>query len=159
VSRSAVDAAFCVMRDFLSRTLARHAGLAYILSTNGGAAELEKPMATLYRAHRNPDMLAAAAEGWCLTDDADAARRYGPHIAVVEIDLDALTVAEVDGYDRATNTTPADSAAFRAAQGADVLGYDDENERGEYHYTWRLASAVAVAAARIVRVYDVRDED
>lgn len=116
-------------------------------------------MATLYRAHRNPDMLTAAAEGWCLTDDRDAALRYGPYVAVVEIDLDALTIVEVDGYDREANYTPADSAAFRAAQNADVLGYDDENEHGEYHYTWRLASAAAVAAARIVRVYDIRDED
>lgn len=116
-------------------------------------------MATLYRAHRNASMLTTPAEGWCLTDDRDAALRYGHHVATVEIDLDALTMVEAGGYDRETNETPADSRAFRAAQNADVLGYDDENERGEYHYTWRLASDAAVAACRVVSVVDSRDEE
>ena len=116
------------------------------------------PTHRLYRAHRSAGMLTTPVEGWCLTDDVDAARRYGPHIAVVSIDLDALEVAVVEGYDHDTNTTPADSREFRAAQEADVLGYDDENEFGEAHYTWRLASDKAVAACRVERVYDSRDE-
>ena len=116
-------------------------------------------MTTLYRAHRIASALSTAAEGWCLTDDRDAALRYGHVLATVEIDLDALTMVEAGGYDRVTNETPADSRAFRAAQDADVLGYDDENERGEYHYTWRLASDAAVAACRIVSVVDTRDEE
>jgi hypothetical protein len=115
-------------------------------------------MATLYRAHHSADMLITPVEGWCLTDEIDAARRYGRYIAVVSVDLDELTFSEVDGYDHDTNTTPADSRDFRAAQGADVLGYDDENEFGEAHYTWRLASEAAVAACRIERVFDTRDE-
>ena len=116
-------------------------------------------MTTLYRAHRIASALTVAAEGWCLTDDRDAALGYGHVIATVEIDLDSLTMVAAGGYDRVANETPSDSRAYRAAQGADVLGYDDENERGEYHYTWRLASAAAVAACRIVSVVDTRDEE
>lgn len=116
-------------------------------------------MITLYRAHRTASLLTTPTEGWCLTDDRDAALRYGHHLATVAIDLDALTFAEVGGYDHEANETPADSRAFRAAQGVDVIGYDDETERGEPHYTWRLASDAAVAACCVVSVVDTRDEE
>lgn len=113
-------------------------------------------MATMYRADRNADRLATPAEGWCLTDDEARAERYGragATLATIDIDLDGLTVVEVAGYDRDENETPADSAAFRAAraaEGADVLVYEDEDESGRQHTTWRLVSDRAVAACRVV---------
>jgi hypothetical protein len=119
-------------------------------------------MAKLYRAHRNADMLTSPAEGWCLTNEIEAARAYGRFVAVVEIDDTGLVEVDVDGYDRDNNTTPADSAAFRAAlaaAGHDVVVYDDENEKGEYHLTWRLLTTRAVASCRVVRVIDTRDDD
>lgn len=116
-------------------------------------------MATFYRAHNNRDALAAPAEGWCLTNDRDIALRYGFFLATVKLDMDELTTCEVEGYDHDSDTTPADSRAFRAAQGADVLTYDDETERGEFHRTWRLASNAAVAACRVVSVFNRDDLD
>lgn len=120
----------------------------------------ESPMSTMYRADRNADLLATAREGWCLTDNADRASAYGRNgwMATIEIDLGGLTVVEVAGYDRNENETPADSAAFRAAHaaaGADVLVYQDEDERGRQHTTWRLVSERAIAACRIVSVDEV----
>jgi hypothetical protein len=37
--------------------------------------------------------------------------------------------------------------------------YDDENEKGEYHTTWRLLTTRAVASCRVARVIDTRDDD
>lgn len=114
-------------------------------------------MTILYRAHRQSEALHTPKEGWCLTDDIDLARRYGRYVAFVEVDLDTLVVTEVEGYDRVENHTPADSKAFRATyaeQGVDILGYEDENEVGEWHYTWRLISDAASAASRVLKVVD-----
>ncbi len=111
----------------------------------------------LFRADRNAARLATPVEGWCLTDESSA-RNYGlsgASIAEVVIDLDALTVAECDGYDPRENETPADSAAFRAAfaaQGVDVLVYADADETGREHTTYRLISYRALAAARVEAV-------
>ena len=109
-------------------------------------------MAILYRAHRYAHALQTPLEGWCLTDDYEAACRYGYYVAKVEIDLDALDLKEVPGYDHNTNTTPADSLAFRQAQGVDVVCYEDETDTGMWHYTWRLASERAVNACRVISI-------
>lgn len=89
--------------------------------------------------------------GLCLTDDEDVARTYGSRgeLATVSLDLSSLTVVEVAGYDRETNEAPGDRESDRAAlvaAGADVLVFDDEDERGRSHRTWRLVSERAIAA-------------
>lgn len=94
----------------------------------------------------------AAHVGLCLTDDESVARAYAGkrgELATVEIDLSALMVVDVPGYDRETNEAPGDRESDRAAvaaTGADVLAFDDEDERGRLHRTWRLVSQRAVAA-------------
>src|SRR5690606_14852511 len=82
----------------------------------------------------------------CLTPDLVVAERYAGRMGEVfevELDLAPLTVVEVPGYDHDTNEAPADDEAFRAAraaEGADVLVYEDEDERGREHTCYRLVS-------------------
>ena len=54
-----------------------------------------------------------------------------------------LRVEEVEGYDRETNTAPGDDDYITDA---DVLIYEDEDERGRQHQTWRLMTRTAVDA-------------
>lgn len=94
-------------------------------------------------------------EGLCLTPDLDVAERYAGRLGEVfevEIDLSALTVVEVPGYDHDTNEAPADDASYRAAraaEGADVLVYEDEDERGREHKCYRLVSERAMASVLV----------
>jgi len=88
----------------------------------------------------------AAHLGLCLTDDIDVAERYAGsrgRVYFADIDLDSLEVVEVDGYDRDADLAPGDLAEEHEA---DVIVFDDEDERGRWHRTWRLVSQAAVDA-------------
>lgn len=92
-------------------------------------------------------------EGICLTDDYSTAEHYagGGWVHEVEIDMDSLTVERVEGYDHDTNSCPADSAEYRAAkaaEGVDVLVYEDEDDRGREHTCYRLISDRALRAVK-----------
>jgi hypothetical protein len=87
-----------------------------------------------------------AYAGICLTTSERSAKTYGA-VHELTIDLDGLTVREVSGYDRETNTASADSAADLAAlvaDGVDVLVYDDEDEMGRQHDCIRIISQRAI---------------
>ncbi len=90
----------------------------------------------------------AIHEGACWTTDADAAYFYANDgiVLVVEVDEDALSTVECDGYDRDEDTAPCDSSGFRAELGCDLASYDDEDERGNEHDCIRICSDVAIAA-------------
>lgn len=92
--------------------------------------------------------------GICLTDDIDAARRYAGALGKVyevELDLSSLVCVEVDGYDHDTNVAPGDASAAKLAVelDCDVIVYEDEDELGRSHRTWRLLTAAAVDAASV----------
>jgi hypothetical protein len=114
--------------------------------------------ATLYRGDRSVALLQTPRLGWCLTDDPNRAGDYArssAYLATVAVDFDGLTVEECEGYDRTENETPADDPAFREAarrRGVDVLVYEDEGESGQHHWTWRLVSPRALAAATVTEV-------
>ena len=110
---------------------------------------------TLYHgSHKNTEGL-VLHEGICLTDWEDVAEMYAGmrgEVYEVAVELDALTVTEVPGYDHDTDDCPADHAEYRAAraaEGADVLVYEDEDERGEVTTCYRLVSEAAIAAVRV----------
>lgn len=93
--------------------------------------------------------------GLCLTDEADIAAEYARYgyagsearlVYAITVDLDNLTVAEVDGYDRDENWAPGDDHQYADA---DVIVYTDETIGGNAHTTWRLMSAAALAAVTI----------
>lgn len=89
--------------------------------------------------------------GMCWTDDESVAAAYacgGSVVTISESVLADLVVVEAPAYDRAENFAQGDDAATLAAWGAvaDVITYDDEDERGRSHRTWRLVSDRAVAA-------------
>ena len=86
--------------------------------------------------------------GQCYTDDERSAEIYanGGSVATIEIDLSDLIVVEVEDYDHDDNMAPGDDGKTR---GADVLIYQDEDERGRTHTTYRLMTRAAVATARI----------
>lgn len=115
---------------------------------------------TLYHgSHRNTHGLVVHT-GLCLTLDDSAAVHYAGRDGAtyeVEIDLSGLTVREVPGYDHDTNDCPADHDDFcerMAAEGADVLRYEDEDERGRRHECYRLISDRALAAIITSTTYD-----
>ena len=93
--------------------------------------------------------------GLCLADDEDAAGTYGKTIHEVELDLDGLTVEEVDidlaAVKRDGEDYPADSASDRAtylARGVDIIVYSDIADRlggGAEHLTYRILSDRALA--------------
>jgi hypothetical protein len=87
--------------------------------------------------------------GLCLTDDDRVAERYAGRNGIVytaDIDLDELDVVEVDGYDRDSDIAPGDLAEEYEC---DVIVFDDEDESGRWHRTWRLVSQKAVDACRL----------
>jgi len=91
----------------------------------------------------------AAHVGLCITDSLSSAQTYAGRWGVVyavELDLDALDVVEVEGYDHDSDEAPGDSGEY---PDADVIVYEDEDERGQSHTTWRLVSARAVAACTL----------
>ena len=93
--------------------------------------------------------------GLCLADDEDAAGTYGKTIHEVELDLDGLTVEEVDidlaAVKRDGEDYPADTESDRAtylARGVDVIVFDDIADRlggGTEHRTYRILSDRALA--------------
>jgi len=100
--------------------------------------------------------------GICLTDDPDAARAYAQQgssgeIAQVHLDLSNLHVYDVEGYDRDSNDAPGDDG--QTIDGADVLVYQDEDEMGRQHMTWRLMSPDAVKAMHVEQVVPAVEED
>lgn len=106
---------------------------------------------TLYHGTHRTDL--AAHAGQCWTDDETSATTYAGHgrtaaLWTVTVDLSALVVETVTGYDRDADSAPGDSASSRAAlaaSGVDVVVYQDEDEAGSQHETVRLVSARAVA--------------
>ena len=91
--------------------------------------------------------------GQCYTDWDEAAMRYTDGeglLALVEIDLDELNVVEVEGYDRDENEAPGDHGTDFGD--IDVIVYEDEDPHGREHTTWRIVSARALAAIKIIDV-------
>jgi hypothetical protein len=114
-------------------------------------------MPKLYHGSRKTPVLHV---GICLTPDQVAAVSYiqlgdtsAERIATVQLDWSDLTVEDVADYDRETDTTPADYMV-EGWTGADVIEYMDEAPGGYQHRTYRLMTARAVAAARIVAIED-----
>lgn len=101
--------------------------------------------------------------GLCLTDDDDAARCYATQgaageLATVDVDMSALTVVEVEGYDRDENRAVGDDD--EAVANADVIVFDDEDPSGwRQHRTWRLMSQRAVDAMTIESVVNMTEDD
>ena len=93
--------------------------------------------------------------GICLTDDYDVACVYaGKHGAVVEVEmnLSGLSVATMDAYDHDENDAPGDDGNNH---GADVLEYEDEDERGTVHDTIRLMTDAALARVTSVEIVEL----
>lgn len=98
--------------------------------------------------------------GQCFTDRLASAVVYQGscgYLAEVAINLDGLTVVSVESYDRDTNTAVGDSAADVAT--ADIVEYDDEDERGCRHRTWRIMTERALAAVTVVCVTSENDDE
>jgi hypothetical protein len=94
----------------------------------------------------------AAHIGLCLTDSIDIAGNYAGSrgkVFAVAIDMSDLDLVEVDGYDHNSDIAPGDSGA---EFGCDVITFDDEDERGNWHRTWRLVSQRAVDACELTLV-------
>ena len=102
----------------------------------------------LYHGSHNEIMGTHAAHiGLCLTDSLTAAARYaGAHGIVYSADIDVSDAVTVDGYDHDSDTAPGDAGE---TVDADVIEYDDEDESGSCHTTWRLMSADAVAGCAL----------
>lgn len=93
--------------------------------------------------------------GLCLADDEDAAGTYGEQVFEVALDLDGLTVEEVEidlaAIKRYGEDYPADSARDRAAylaRGVDIIVYSDIADRlggGSEHLTYRILSDRALS--------------
>ena len=93
--------------------------------------------------------------GLCLTDSERA--RYGEIVYAVTIDTSDLSIGtvEIDRADRDANVWPGDTAASRAElieEGYDIISYEDEDDRGVQHQTWRLLTPAAVAACTVAIV-------
>lgn len=98
--------------------------------------------------------------GLCLTDSREAAFAYARQgsvgkltVTAVDLPLDGLRVVDVEGFgEGATADAAGDSAeelAALAADGIDVVTYDDEAIGMDgTHRTWRIVSEKAMAACR-----------
>ena len=96
-----------------------------------------------------------AFRGICLTTVADVAYGYGQQAIIVgDLDMDGLMVLTVEGYDRDENIAPGDDGD---ALGADVLVFEDEDQCGATHTTYRLMSDRAVGALRVDSVMTGED--
>lgn len=98
--------------------------------------------------------------GICLTDDIDAAGRYGRTVTVVEIDTTALrTLTRLECtelVDRDEQTFPGDDGDNL---GADYLVFGDEDEQGRPHETVRLMTPATLALATIVCTVEVDSDE
>lgn len=98
---------------------------------------------TLYRATSTPG---TRNSGDCWTTELSIAESYiegqtSSSVETMDIDLDKLMHVEVAAYDRNENYAIGDDAGdldTYAAQGIDVITYDDEDMRGEAHRTYRF---------------------
>ncbi len=96
--------------------------------------------------------------GLCLTDDRAAARCYageGGRITAVELKLAGLRVVRVEGFGEGETAAAcgdtAEELAALAAEGVDVVTYDDEAiGLDDTHRTWRIVSDRALAAAQVL---------
>lgn len=90
--------------------------------------------------------------GQCFTPDEGSAVRYAAklgQLARIEVELDGLRVLEVEGYDMDSDLAPGDDGN---GLGADVLVFDDMDEAGRSHTTYRLMTQAAVDVVTSVRV-------
>jgi len=121
--------------------------------------------------HGTTDANWALHVGACLATDSDIAENYAAEWATasklarvveVQVDLTGLNVVEAEAGDRDSQDWAGDSAASVAAYvaaGADVLVYEDEDYRGRTHETYRLVSERALAAAKVVAVEVLGDDE
>lgn len=119
--------------------------------------------------HGTTDANWAPHVGACLATDSDIAENYAAEWATasklarvveVQVDLTGLNVVEAEAGDRDSATWAGDyDLESYAAAGADVITYEDEDYRGRSHNTYRLVSERAVAAARVVAVKTLGDDD
>lgn len=106
-------------------------------------------MITLYHGTTRTEMPRHA--GLCLCEDASTARAYAGAeglVFVVTVDDDLLSWDRVDGYDRDTDTAPADRRPADLAAELEVAAvwYADEDPRGRAHDTLRLLTDDSLAA-------------
>lgn len=109
---------------------------------------------TMY--HGNADEITLHA-GLCLAGDEDIAADYATgfdgRVHEVELNLDGLTVVELDeGYDWDSNTAPGDGGetyADEAGNVADVIIFADGTASGRRHETYRLMTGKALAGATV----------
>lgn len=97
--------------------------------------------------------------GACLTDDSEMAARYARWrgksgaVVVVSIDLSDMSVEDrTSEVDRDAQCWPGDTdadIARLAADGVDIVAYDDEDEQGRSLRCYRIISARALAACTI----------
>lgn len=97
--------------------------------------------------------------GICLTESPMSAWVYGGRasaqsIMITSLCLAGLQVKEVNGYNRDDNDAPGDDGN---THGADVLIFDDEDEDGREHTTYRLMTQAAVDALTIKDVMTGED--
>jgi hypothetical protein len=109
--------------------------------------------------------------GLCLARWSEVADGYAAEWATasrparvfeVEVDLEGLNVVEAEAGNHDEATWAGDSAASLAdyaANGADIIVYEDEDYNGRSHTTYRLVSERAVAAAKVVAVDVLGSED
>lgn len=106
----------------------------------------------LFRGQREK-MVAYMAEGECWTDSERAAELYagdGGYLHIVDIDLRQVATKRVAGYNHETNETPADDPDLRAqwaAEGVDVVIYEDEDEHGRPMTTYRTVRPMSFASS------------
>ena len=106
-------------------------------------------MITMYHGTRHSELPRHA--GLCLCETAATARAYAGAegtVYAVTIDDDLLSWDRVEGYDRDTDTAPADRRPADLAAELDVsaVWYTDEDPRGRAHDTLRLLTTDALAA-------------
>lgn len=106
--------------------------------------------------HSSRSNAVTAHIGFCATESAYA--RYGRNRYTVsipaglEIRAIASDRARIDANDWPGDT--AEECAEYAAQGIDVISYEDMDEGGRQHTTWRLVSERAVATVSITLITD-----
>lgn len=103
---------------------------------------------------------AALHTGLCLTDDIEAAGRYGRTVTVVDIDIDTLrTLTRLE----CTELVDRDAQTFPGDDGdnldADYLVFGDEDEQGRPHETVRLMTAAALALVTVSATVTVDSDE
>ena len=92
--------------------------------------------------------------GQCWTPELWAAEAYARmaaapadgHITAIAISLSGLTVEDVAAYDHDSDDAVGDYDEYDGD--ADIIRYDDEDDSGSEHTTYRLMSRAAVDAVR-----------